>query len=205
MASKTVLLAVAGLGLLGIFALAATVVNMSSSTGYVITGDDEPAIWQHVLNSSTINVNSPNLNGKYGLRILNDRMIEVRKGGFESPDFILASNKNETKDTIPSVFWLLIGSSNRINVAIEMNDGTEALYGVNASELFIEDVNIGGYENPGYTITTDENTLVELSKAKEPSKAAEDLYKDGRIKISSNDFVSNVKLFIADALFRIFG
>ena len=194
----------AALGLLGIFAIATTATNGNGNV-YNITDRYEPGIWLQVLNSSIINVDTPNFNGKYGFKIMNDRIIEVKKGGFKSPDFIFTSDVKETKDSIPDVFWNLIGPSNMINIAVGMNDGTEAVYGATASETVIQDVNIGGYRDADYTITTDEKTVVDIANTTRPSKAVETMYKEGRIRIETNDFIRGVRLFIADTLFRLFG
>jgi|GEM_PF-5473814 len=206
MASRTVMMAVAVLGLLGIFAVVTTVTNVNGNgSAYNITDRYEPAIGLMLLNSSTVNVNTPNFNGTYGFKVLNNRITEVKKGGFARPDFIVTSDTKETKDSIPDSFWSLIGPSNRINIAIAMNDGTEAMYGATASETVIEDVNVGGYDNADYTIRTDEGTILEIANTTKPSNATETMYKEGRIRIVTNDFVRNVKLFIADTLFRLFG
>jgi hypothetical protein len=204
MASKTTMMVVLALGLLGIFAIVTTITNWNGSA-YNITDRYEPSVGMQILNDSTVNVNTPNFNGTYGFKVLKNRITEVRKGGFDNPDVIVTSDEKETKDTLPSVFGFLIGPSNRINVSISMSDGTQAVYGATAAETVITDVNIGGYTNADYMVRTDERTIVEIANTTKPSNATEQMYRQGRITIAANDFVNGIKLFIADAVFRLFG
>ncbi len=199
-------MAILAFGLLGIFAIVTTVNNADwNGSAYTLTDRYEPETGLHILNNSTVNVDTPNFNGTYGFKVHENRLVGIRKGGFGNPDVIVTSSTKETKDSIPEVFWGLIGPSNRINVSIAMKDGTEAVYGATTSETVITDVNIGGYRDADYTIRTDEKTVVDIANTTKPSNATEQMYRQGRIKIEANGFVKGVQLFIADAIFRIFG
>jgi hypothetical protein len=199
-------MAIIGLGLLGIFAIVTTVNNADwNGSAYTLTDRYEPATGFRILNDSTMNVDTPNFNGTYGFRVYQNRITEISKGGFENPDVVVTSDEKETRNSIPEVFWFLIGPSNRINVSIAMDDGTTAEYGATTSETVITDMNIGGYRDADYTVKTDEQTVIDIANTTKPSNTTELMYRQGRIKIEANGFIKSVQLFIANVVFSLFG
>jgi hypothetical protein len=164
----------------------------------------EPAVGLGMLNDSYVNINVANFDRSYGMRIYRNRILEIAEGGYARPDYIIYSDKREGEDKVPEVFRSLIGSDST-NVNVKMDDGSEAIYGFKASGMQITDINVGGYSGAAYTIRTDEGTVVYIASQRRPLNATEQMYREGKVRMGANNPIAGIKLFVVDAVFRLFG
>ena len=190
----------------GMFALLAIMTTVMNDDGTNTSWVDHyyPSVGLKIIEDSTLNVDTPNFNQVYGFKVLNNRIVEIREGGYDHPGYIVSSDKLQDREEIPAVFWLLIGAD-RINAIVHMNDNTDAVYGARTSGMVVTEVNLGGYDDAEYIIETDEDTVLRIASQDKPSVALEKEYLSGNVRIKSNSVITSIKIIFADVLFRLFG
>ena len=190
-------------GMFALLAITTTVMNPNGTINATYVDHYYPQIGNKILDDSTLNIDTPNMDDIYGFKLKNHRIVEVQKGGYENPGYISSSDHLQDKDEIPAVFWLVFGAE-KINAIIHMNDGSDAVYGARTSGMLITEVNIGGYEDAEYIIDMDEDTMLRIANQDKPSIALENEYLNGNVRIRSNNVVTSFKIVVADVLFRVF-
>jgi len=191
-------------GMFALLAITTTVMNPDGTINATYIDHYYPQVGNKILDESTLNVDTPNMDEIYGFKFKNHRLVEVQRGGYDNPGYMASSDHLQDRNEIPAVFWLVFGAE-KINTIIHMNDGTEEVYGARTSGMIITEVNIGGYDGAEYIIDMDEDTMVRIASQDKPSIALEREYLNGNVRIRSNSVVTSFKIVVADVLFRVFG
>ncbi|MBT4540830.1 hypothetical protein HOC35_04925 [Candidatus Woesearchaeota archaeon] len=104
----------------------------------------------------------------------------------------------------PGVLKFVLGKP-KINTVIEMNNDEIYTFGFLVADDEITDFIEEGHEEPNYTVTITENTLIWIANSEDPNQAATDAYKEGYIVVTAHSIVNKVKLGVVGKLFKWFG
>lgn len=111
---------------------------------------------------------------------------------------------NENVDQIPGFVRSIIGNE-RINVQIDMDDGSTVEFGVVFQNARIVKVDEPRIDDPTMRASTTENAIQNIAESENPVDAAIDALRNGDIQYEGTDTTSNIKTQTTKILTKILG
>ncbi len=114
-----------------------------------------------------------------------------------------ASTYNSRADRMPSMVKSLV-SGERINVHVEAGAGDRVI-GLEMEGAKVDEVVVGGVEDPSVDLYTDREVLEGVASAENPADAAVDAFNGGGITYEAHGLGSQVKFAVISALSEVLG
>lgn len=113
----------------------------------------------------------------------------------------LASLYNDNVDQLPSVARNLV-SGERMNLHVDTGEGEEVI-GVEMEGDRIENLSVGGVENPSVEFHTDVETIEAIANSDDPAKEAVSAFNGPGITYRAHDLGSRIKFAIISVISKI--